>query len=58
MGIQLMVSLLRLFNLREDNSAIPVATSHDLPTFVENQNRLVKLLDASINLLKAIIEAD
>ena len=44
----------RLLYLREDNSSIPVATSHNLTTLVQNQDRLVKLLDASVDLVNAI----
>jgi len=44
-----------LVDLRENHSAIPVAAASDLASFIHNQDGLVKLLDASIDLIDAIL---
>lgn len=45
-------------DLREDDSTIPVATSHDRLSFIQDQDRLIKLLDAPVDLVDSTFDTD
>jgi len=58
MSSELGITITRLFNLGKDNSSIPVTSSYDLLSLVKNQNGLVELLDASIDLINTCFDAN
>ena len=52
------VFLSRLFNFGEDDAPVPEATPDNLPTLIQNQDWLVELLDAPVDLIDAVLHAN
>ena len=53
MGSEFTIFITCCIDLWEDNTTIPVATSDHILAFVDDEDRLVKLFDAPVDLVKA-----